>query len=245
MNKERETLQPRLVLATGIAATGKSAAIHELAKLVPNSIVLDKDALNQALLYVPVRGFIDLPDVESYVASLASSGDLPQIQTPLGQMYRMPFSSDYYHRHANLQTYMVMAKISEINIALGKIPLLDCMPVSRIKDGTVGKFLRQSAFGDIPRYLIHFVCEPKICFDRMVERVTRDPEASIRDRTKIASYEEFLTFITEKQPMRPVELSNYRHLLIDTSYPSPEEIASQCLEYIASDNNGEFGPNCF
>lgn len=229
-------LEPRLIVVTGISATGKSTVTYELCKLIDNTFVLDKDAINQALLYIPTTPFEHLPPIEEYVSrDNVQLDDLHRVETPFGTMFTIdPIINDYYRRHGNHQTYLVMAAIAKLNMNLGKIAIVDCMSVPRIRNFDVRRFIEQSLFNGFPKTLIHFVASEEDVYRRTVARMSQDPAAAIRDRDKVSSREAFHKFVTEEQPMIPPELAQNEHLVINTSRGTPRDCALQCLAYITA-----------
>jgi hypothetical protein len=142
----------------------------------------------------------------------------------------------FYGRHVRDQTYIVIANIASMNMAVGKIPFIDCMTIRQLRDDTVRRFMEQPAFVGYPRYLVHFVCEEDECYQRCVRRAQTDPHAAVRDAKKIVSREAFHKFVTEEQPMLPKELARYKHLVINTSEGNPTECAEKLIEYIQNEN---------
>lgn len=230
-----EILTPRLVIATGIAGTGKSTTLNDLSRLVPNSFILDKDLLNQSLLHLSMQRFPKIPPVEAY---LSQSGiDLsrtPRAETPFGEMYQIDPGTEYYYRHVRNQVYITMIALAGYNLRLGKIPIIDCLVIRDIITGTVRSFMDQDVFFGYPQYLIHFIADEEQCYQRLVHRAAIDRQAAKRDGDKISSKEAFHHFLTEVQPMIPSELAQYKHLLINTSNGTPFSCAQKCLYYISN-----------
>lgn len=179
----------------------------------------------------PVRG---LPDIRSYLAEDTSSLNLaPRVYTPFGEMAQLE-KGGYFRRHVRDQTHVAMGALALTNLRLGKIPVIDCMTIRQIQDGTVRRFMEESAFDPYPKCLIHFVTSEEECYRRLTERALADKAAAARDRAKLASRETFHRHITEEQPMLPPELTSYNHLLVDTSRKTPQECALECLRYITA-----------
>lgn len=227
-------LKPRLVIATGISATGKTTTLEEVTRKILNSLLLDKDVINQAILHVFSTSQGKLLSFEDYVREdTVFPNHARDIQTPFGPAIRIDPKNEFYGRHAREQTYLLMAGIALINLNLGKVPIIDCMVIRQIKDGTLRRFMDQETFQNFPKYLIHFTADEEDLYQRHVGRAELDPEARIRDAKKIASREAFHRFVTEEQPPIPPELSAYEYLLINTSKGTPSDCAQQCVEYIS------------
>ncbi len=227
-------LEPRLVVLSGVAGTGKSTMVEELVKRVPNAFVLEKDVINQTSMYVRPTSQGKLPPFEEYVkGDKVFPNNVREVDTPVGKMLQVDPVNEFYGRHGRDQAYMIMTGIAEGNLQRGKIPVIDCMVIRQIQDGTVGKFMEQKAFSHNPRYLIHVTADEEELYSRLLKRSQVDPVATKRYKKQLTSREAFHTFVTETQPLVPKELSQYRHLLINTSKYTPEECAHQCLEYIS------------
>ncbi|MDP3881875.1 MAG: hypothetical protein Q8Q31_03275 [Nanoarchaeota archaeon] len=229
------TLDPRLVITSGLSATGKSTTLEEVARRISNSFILEKDAINQSMLHVVPTEDLRLLPFDEYVKGDSVFPDHARnVETPFGEMIKIDPANGYYGRHARDQTYIVMANIAYGNMKNGKVPLLDCIVIRQIRDGTVKKFMDQPMLADYPKYLIHFVTGEEECYQRHLARAKTNPEAAIRDAKKISSRDAFHRFVTEEQPMTPEELKKYDHLILDTSKRSPAECAREFIEYISN-----------
>ncbi len=235
-------LVPSIVFSSGIVATGKTTVMKELAKLVDNSLYLDRDDINQANLHVSPTITHELPSFEEYVAKANIFPDHAKcVETPFGEMIKVDPHNAYYRRHMRDQSYLIQMYLAKTNLKCGKVPIIDCITMRQIQDRTLQKILDHRFFENYPIYLVHFMCDEEECYRRTLERSQKDEEARKRiDLVKSASRTEFPTaskeafhkFVTEEQPMVPKELSQYEHLLMNTSKGSPQECAQQCLEYI-------------
>ena len=237
-------LEPRIVFSSGIIGTGKSTTLKKLAADLENSFYIDRDDINQGNLHVSPKRSSELPDFEQYVAKAGIFPDHAQlVETPFGSMIKVDPYNAFYQRHLRDQSYLVQMHIARTNLACGKIPLIDCITMRQIQDGTLQKILDHSSLQGYPKYLIHFIANEEDCYRRNLERSLRDENAKKRvelikspKRTcsPLASPEVFHKFMTEEQPMIPEELKNYRALILNTSGHSVEENARRCLEYISS-----------
>ncbi len=230
-------LKPSLVIATGISGTGKTTTLSELVRQVPNAFILEKDSVNQGQLHVSTE--YDerqrLPKFEEYVKKDSVFPDFArEVETPFGKMIHVDPKNFFYARHIRDQAYLVMAEIARTNMDLDKVPVVDCMVIRQIKDGTLKTFMEYDKFRGYRVSLFHFIADEEDCFQRHVERAQRDKHAAVRDKDKISSREAFHHFVTNVQPMLPEELSQYQHYLVNTSHGTPQECAQRCLEYLAS-----------
>jgi predicted kinase len=97
MAMERVVLpRPTLVLGCGIASSGKTTILNEVARVVIDSFWIDKDTLNEAFLH-----------------------------DRNGNCIEGSITSDYYHDYVKNQSYAYMLKEALINIRLGKTPIVE------------------------------------------------------------------------------------------------------------------------
>ena len=226
-------IEPQLVIVSGIAATGKSSTLTEVAKSVDNLFILEKDLVNQGSMFVKAKNFPRLPSFETYVKrDNVFPNCAVSIETPFGSMFQIDPKNDFYARHARDQAYVIMGNIAESNLRHGKIPVIDCFVHRQIADGTLKGFMEQEMFKGYEKSLIHFTCSEAECYKRRVARAEKDPHAEARDRETISSRETFHDFITNNQPLVPKELNRYEHLLIDTTERAPKECAEYLIDYI-------------
>jgi len=227
-------LEPRLVIITGISATGKSTLRNGLMEKIDNSFVLDKDLINQGILLVLPTKTVKLLDFKEYVArDNVFPNCARKIKTPFGTMIQVDPKNDFYWRHAKQQTYIVKAKLARENLEQGKVPIIDCFPIAYIINGQLKAFMQWQELGDFPKYLVHCTVSEEDCYQRHVQRAKQDENARIRDAKKITSRDAFHKFFTEEQPPVPAELANYKHLLVDTSKNSPHKCVNNAIKYIS------------
>lgn len=232
-------LEPMLIILTGIPATGKTETRKELMLMISNSFVLEKDLINQGILHVIKDNNPKLLPFEEYV-----KGDdvfpncIRQTKTSFGDMMRIDPKNAFYLRHGKFQTYLIMQKLAAENLNNGKVPIIDCFPISYLINGSLQIFMNHHFFDSYQKHLIHFTADLDDLFLRYVERAKLDEEAARRDIDKIGQdpykpdRDLFDRFVTEKQPPVPQELENYKYLLINTSRGTSKQCARQCLDYL-------------
>jgi predicted kinase len=229
-----KSLEPRLVVLSGLAGTGKSTIVTEVVKELSNSFVLEKDPINQATLLVKPTSQGKLPPFETYVAEdTIFPYHARDVETPFGKMIEIDPKNEFYGRHGRDQCYMIMARIAVTNLDLGKIPIIDCFVERQIRDGSLGRFMDQPSFSVYPRYLIHVTADEDDLYQRLANRAQQDPKAAVRDEKNISSKERFHQFLTEEQQLVPQELKNYEHLLINTTRTNPQNSAKALVDYIS------------
>ncbi len=229
-------LEPMIVILSGAAGTGKTTAVEELVKEVPNAFYMEKDSIDRGILHVNTSfQTSELPPFEEYVAGDSVFPDNARVvETPFGDMTQIDPKCAYHVRHARNQTYLVETNLAAVNLRLGKIPIIDCIVPRQIQDGTLRKFLDQPAFSPFPSYLIHFTLNPEDHFERLSKRIQQDPEALMRNKAMLESPEAFQRSLGTNQELMPEALSNYDHLLVNSSTNTPGESAQKILDYISS-----------
>ena len=236
-------LTPRIIFSSGIMATGKTTTMKDLAKKIDNSLYLDRDDINQGNLYITPKQMPGLPSCEDYVKN---AGLLPDhmkiVKTAFGEMWKVDPHNAFYSRHIRDQSYLIQMHLAKTNLQCGKVPIIDCITMRQIQDNTLQKIMDSEFFSGYPKYLIHFICDEKECYERVlarsqVDEVARKRVDLIKSPSRIASPtsspEAFHKFITEEQPMLPKELKNYKHLLVNTSEKNIERCAIDCLQYVS------------
>ncbi len=232
-----ELLGPRLVVAGGFAATGKTTTMEYLTRMIPNGFLVSYGRVSNSILHIPTASKPRLPDLQDCVARDAVPYDEQHlVQTPVGEMLVVPPSNDFFGRHALYQSRLAIAQIAGQNLRLGKVALIDCAPIPDYLRGTLGMFFEMESLKDYPQYLLHFVASEEDAYRRGLARLRRGDSNSIaRDQERLSSPEAFHDFVTKVQPMYPPQLSQFRYLLVNTSEATPEECAEMCLNYISKD----------
>lgn len=228
-------LEPRLVIMAGYASTGKTTLGEKLTREITNAIILKKDAVNSGILLVPKTESPRLLSFEDYVMRDAVLlDDAHTQQTIMGEMWRIAPSNDFYGRHGRMQGVLAMVNLAAENLELGKVPIMDCMPIPDYKRGWVERVINAQEFERYPKYLIHCFAPVEVLFERMKAReAAGDPNTVERDRERIKDLETFRRFVTFDEPLEPVELNKFNHLLLDTSASSPDQCLRLALDFIS------------
>ncbi len=229
-------LGPRLVVSTGAPGTGKTTTLKALASMLPNAFYLDRDRINYGILYVPETTTSELLPFNEYVANDHIFPDNARYEeTIFGKMLQIDPKNAFHRRHARDQSHLIQSILAAENLALGKIPIIDCFGIRQIGEGIPNKFMGQEVFREYKKFMIHFVLDEEIYYQRVCNRAKNDPETAIRDREILVSREKFKeAFERRHGKMMSDQLSNCEFLLIDTSLNSPKDCAKRCLEYISS-----------
>ncbi len=227
-------------------ATGKSTTLKALAQLIDNAFYMDRDDINQANLHVGITPNDKLLPFEEYVAHAnIFPSHARTVETPFGKMIQVDPHNAFYRRHMRDQSYLIQAYLARTNLACGKVPIIDCITMRQISDGTLRKFADHPFFASYPKYHIHFCADEEDIYRRVTERSKGDAStqkrvdlipSDTRQASPTSSREAFHQFVTAEQPMIPSELSQYHHLLLNTSRGEPKMNARQCLIYIRSGN---------
>ena len=235
-------LRPCVVFSSGILGTGKTTTMKKFAEIVDNAFYMDRDDIIPAMLHVPTVDLSGLLKFRDYVENDGIfPGSVSFTDTPFGEMMKLDptnnlgFNSDFYRRHIRDQSYLVQLYLARTNLDFGKVPVIDCITMRQIQDGTVGRFRNHSFFTGIDTFHFHFVVDEGECYRRYLARLAGNVEYDKKryPMNKRLSREEFHKFVTEEQPMVPTELGNYEHLVIDTTRDSPEKCARKCIQYIS------------
>ena len=235
-------LTPRIIFSSGIMATGKTTIMKALADKIDNSLYLDRDDINKGNLHVAPTQTPDLPSFEEYVNNAKIfPNHVKWVETEFGEMWKVDPHNAFYRRHIRDQSYLIQMYLAKTNLQCGKVPIIDCITMRQIQDKTLQKIIDSELFSGYPKYLIHFICDEKECYERTLARSHVDEAARkrvdlikspSRTASPTSSPEAFHKFITEEQPMLPKELKNYEHLLVNTSEKNVERCAIDCLQYV-------------
>jgi len=227
-------LPPRVVFASGIPSGGKTTTLKEITKQVSNAFYLDRDDIIFGILHVAPTITDELPAFEKYVKrDTVFPNNARSVETPFGEMIQVDPLNAFNRRHGRDQTYMVQTRLAKVGLELGKISLLDCFLPRQIKDGTLKKIMEQPDFGDYPKFLIHFIANEEVCYQRSLERIKESHEEDVRYSDLLKSRERFHELFSSKFKSFPEGIEEYKHLLMDTSEKSPEDCAKECIEYIS------------
>ena len=240
-------LQPRVIFYSGILATGKSTVMKNLARAIPNAYFMDRDDINPANAHVSINTSHRLLPFEKYVANAGIFPDHARtVNTPFGEMTQVDPHNEYYRRHLRDQSYLIQLAMAKTALDCGKVPFIGCITVRQIIDGTLRKMADHESVANFPRYLVHFCADEKNLYERAIAR-NRANEAErkrtelipndIRTESPTSSREAFHLFTTEEQPMIPEQLSEYKHLLLNTSQHGVEKCVNLCLDYILNPRN--------
>lgn len=232
-------LEPSFVIMSGYAATGKTTLARNLVVVVANSVYLQKDSFNRAGLSVSPR---ELPSLQSLSEYLKNDGpsNLSQRseQTPLGERLQFAAVGDYYGRHVREQAVLGMFYTAKDNVELGKVAVIDCMPIPDFSRGWVKGVLIDPRFSGIPKYLIHSSADIQALYQRRIDRVLAgDFDTINRDMGILKDLNAFTAFVTNEQPLIPSQLNEFRHQIINSSKLSPEQSVKICLEFIRNPEN--------
>ena len=128
----------------------------------------------------------------------------------------------------------MQAGLARANLELGKVALLDCIPVNELRNGNFQRLRDSKDFEGFQVDLVHFVMDDEEEMrQRILQRAVKDSYAAKRVEFKKAQDPDtFHKFVTEEQPMRPIELRDHRHLLLDTSGKTPLKCAGEVLDYV-------------
>lgn len=233
-------LSPRLVVVSGMPAAGKTTIAEELASRIPNAVHFSRDHITYGgLLYVNhlVTQTPSLPPFEEYVSrDRVFPNDAETVETPFGPMTLIHDStrSDFYKRHAREQSYLIMGRLAEASLKVGKVAIIEGFLGRSIESGALKAFMDQKGFNTFPKYLIHVVADYKICLARQKDRAKKDKEAAIRAKTGYVVEEGFEDLMDREHPRSPKGIENIPHFILDTSSVSLEECLRQCIGYISS-----------
>lgn len=230
-------LEPRLVVISGIPAAGKTAIAEGLARRISNAAYFSRDHIAYGgLLYVNhLAEAPTLPSFEEYVAKdKVFPNDAELIETPFGEMTLIHDSarSDFYKRHAREQGHLIQGRLAAENLRAGKVAVLDGFLPRVIESGALKRFMDQPMFSNYPKYLIFVVASDEVCLARQRTRAREDREAAMRAKTGYTEARNFSELMAKEHSKMPAGLSDFPHLLLDTSTLTPEESAERCLKYI-------------
>ena len=225
--------KPCLIFASGVAGSGKSSILDNFAKHVDNAVRLDRDDLNRAYLHVKKL------DNEGYGSKIRSYFDSEEdffenltfdVDTPFGVMDVFKPSNDFYKIHTRNQSYLALLNLAKTNLELGKVVVADCIVNRQIMDGTWGNISKLPLFEKYHLYLVHFFADEDILKKRILSR--NDEYAKKREEYVKASNPDPKVFQEFINPLKPDELENYSHLLINTGVMSVKQCTKSLIDYI-------------
>jgi len=218
-------MNQRLIVIAGTPCVGKTTVARGLAKSLTNSILLEKDVLNQSLSEVRPTNNGNLPGAEEYLSSQPTESG----EDIFGKLIRVPERCEFYGRHVREQTYRAMIDIANANLKEGKSPIFESL-LSR-QFGIPG--LVQGILDEFKPYeclmLYVHIPEEEIKI-RMQERIKTDNYYKLVDGPKLKSQETWETYM-EKFPIFPENLDDFNHFLID-GMKSPDECVEESLSYV-------------
>lgn len=221
-----------------MATAGKTTISKELARRIPNAAYLARDdALYGGLLLVRDGASVHLPPFAEYVQRDTVYPDaIERLETPFGAMLRVIHSNHngFYLRHAHLQSYQLIGRMTERALELGKVAIVDAwFPPEHFRDGNVRDFLGSAAFTPYPRSLIYLTVGVDVAFNRWKERAASDPESNLRGKAGYFERASFLGRMALEQLPNPPGLEQIPHLAIDTTSRSIKETVALCLSHLS------------
>lgn len=240
-------LDPRVIFVTGMSCAGKSTVCDLLIKSIANSFPLKRNDAIWGMMHVDAKfqgesAFSgeknELPFFEEYVArDSVFPGNARWTETPFGELLQILPRNALYARHVSPASYLVLAKIAGAGLALGKVPVLDRFLAKHIENGAFLKFTKLPFFDGYPKFLIHFVADPEICYERFLGRQHgEDQWNSSRRDTENITKAQFISGFALKEKS-PGGIQRISHLMIDTTDKTPKTCAEHCLEFVSCDNN--------
>ena len=230
-------LKPRLVVISGIPASGKTVIAEGLARRISNALYLSRDHVAYGgLLYVnhSVKTPALLPFEEYVKKDKVFPNDAEVVETPFGEMTLIHDSarSDFYKRHAREQGHLIQGRLAVENMKAGKVAIIEGFLPRVIESGALKRFMSQAMFSGYPKYLIHVVASDEVCLERQKSRSEVDEEAAVRAKTGYTDAGNFSQLMANEHPRAPRDLEDLPHLLLDTSSLQVEDAVQQCLDYI-------------
>jgi predicted kinase len=202
---------PRLILVAGTAAVGKTVFTHKLVQDLSDSILIDKDTINDGFSWKPAGP--DGDPITPYRRQECLRGH--------------PSWNEYYTECVKYQTYDTMIRLAKDNLLLSKHVVVDGNFQNELRIGYIENILVPVLRGvHYSLKILHCRAPEEVVRQRMISR-----DAS-RDKSKLASDEAWRKHL-KNQPIVPSELSRYEHLAVDTSVQFERQV-SDILKYLAS-----------
>ena len=228
-------LNPCLVMASGMAGAGKTTLFQALATCIVNGVYLPRDPIMWAMMYVKLGRLPNLKSFRAYVGSDVKPGEVAEESTFCGTLLKINERREFFLRHVDDQSYLVLDRLAKIHLGHGKVPLLDSCLWYQIKGNVLQAFFAQKEYAGFARRLIHVVADPEVCYERHLARTkTHNAEERSAREPLSASRDSFMREMREKYRRTPPGLEKFRHLVVDTTCRPIEECLEQCLEYISS-----------
>lgn len=236
-----KALEPCLVVFTGMAAAGKSTIGKEIARRVLNVVYFDRDPGMWAMLTTRTASTENLPSFWDYVRHDLLPHQTKLIGTFMGPMLKICHRGDFFRRHVDCQSYLVLAAYAAELVRLRKVVIVEPFLQNMIEDGSLKRFLELECFSNLPRRVIHFVADMRVLFERHRERMASsnfgDDERSARTMFSTADFEAFEREMQATHSGEPKGLKEIPHLTLDTTGRSIDECVFLCIRYIKNGHN--------
>jgi hypothetical protein len=231
-------MSPSLILSAGMIGAGKTTICKKLAKAMPDSFYLDRDDVLQGLLHVAPTSTTELPSFEEYVVKDQVYPDNARsVDTPFGEMVQVDPLNAFNRRHGRDQSYLVQSCLAKTGLLIGKTSILDCFLTRQLNDGTLARFISWDYWIDFPVFLIWFSVSPTVCWERLSTRAKVDEVAARRSKEFLNDKDNFEVALKTKHPYKPEGLARLRHLFIDTSNLTVQDVVSRCINYVSLRSN--------
>ena len=158
------------------------------------------------------------------------------IETFAGPVHMITRRNDFFRRHVDLQSYLVMAAYAAEFLKLGKVVIVEPFLQRMIEDGTLKRFLELPDFSDFPKRVIHFVADMNTLFERNRARMVEygEDERSARSMFSLDNRKVFAKEMEATHSGKPKGLDEIPHLTLDTTVRSADECVRLCIDYIRS-----------
>ncbi len=199
---ERERSKKGLVIViTGIAGIGKTSFGQQLSEKLDNSVIIDKDTINDAFLR---KSSFWKPFPDAYCVSVK----------PLSR------KTAFYLENVRFQTYHCMLKIAQDNLQAGKIPILDGNYHKEISNGYLRGFLIPF-FENLNSQVKFILCHA----DEATMRERIENRNAERDSEKLISDKQWKSFLAEN-PSVPEEMASFDHIKVDLGKPLQRQFSA-------------------
>ncbi len=231
-------LNPVAVIFAGAPCTGKTTVAKGLCKLIANSFILEKDYISNSFLHmkeVDEGGYSQIVSTKEYLKTCYGPEVLNKTKEGLmsSSIFSLPWGSPYYARHVRDQTYQAMIDIANLNLKLGKVPILASIASTHFSEryhNFVYKLL--NSFGEYKTAMIYMHLPEEVIRQRMIEAMKFDPKRIGRDGAKVKNDESWKKEL-KKNPVFPSNLEDFEHLKIN-ALESPKKCAQKAFDYVHS-----------